>query len=112
MEEEEFDSVSNRLRLGVFNTEESLRGDAYQWETCVKRARNFQAKTLNDSMFDIHYNARKGGPQYVSAKPIPYALVVSVIAKQVPELYDRIAQRYRTQLEPLRPVIQIPIKVR
>jgi hypothetical protein len=37
---------------------------------------------------------------------------VSVIAKQVPELYDRIAQRYRTQLEPLRPVIQIPIKVR
>jgi hypothetical protein len=99
------------FQLGVFNTEESLRRDAHQWEACVKRTRNFQAKTLNDPIFDIHYNARKGGHQYVSAKPIPYALVVSVIAKQVPELYDRIAQRYRTQLEPLRPVIQIPIKV-
>ena len=100
------------FQLGVFNTEESLRRDAHQWETCVKRTRNFYAETLNDPMFDIHYNARKGGHQYVSAKPIPYALVVSVIAKQVPELYDRIAQRYRTQLEPLRPVIEIPIKIR
>jgi Subtilase family len=99
------------FQLGVFNTEEALRRDAHQWETCVRRTRNFQAKTLNDPMFDIHYNARKGGHQYVSAKPIPYALIVSVIAKKVPDLYDRIAQRYRTQLEPLRPVIQIPIKV-
>lgn len=49
--------------------------------------------------------------QYVSAKPIPYALVLFVIAHQVPELYDRIVHRYRTHFESLRPVIQIPIKV-
>jgi hypothetical protein len=34
----------------------------------------------------------KGAISAPSAKPIPYALVVSVIAKQVRELYDRIAQ--------------------
>jgi len=28
----------------------------------------------------------------------------------VPDLYDRISQRYRTQLEALKPVIQIPIR--
>jgi len=38
-----------------------------------------------------------------SAQPIPYALVVTV-ANDSPDLYNKIAQRYRTMLEPLRPV--------
>jgi hypothetical protein len=54
--------------------------------------------------------AHENGPSYLSAKPIPYALVVTVHAKNVPDLYDRISQRYRTQLKALRPVIQIPIR--
>jgi hypothetical protein len=93
----------------LYNTEE-LRRDAHQWETCLKRTRSFLGSTLNDPAFDIHYNARKGGHAYVNAKPIPYALVVTVHAKNVPDLYDRISQRYRTQLEALKPVIQIPIR--
>ena len=95
----------------LFNTEKPLRRDAHQWETSVKRTRSFLGTTLKDPFFDIHYNARKGGHLYVNAKPIPYALVVTVHAKNVPDLYDRISQRYRTQLEALKPVIQVPIRI-
>ena len=94
----------------LYNTEEQLRRDTHQWETSLKRIRSFMGSTLNDPVFDIHYNARKGGHPYVNAKPIPYALVVTVHAKNVPDLYDRISQRYRTQLEALKPVIQISIR--
>ena len=94
----------------LYNTEEQLRRDAHQWETSVKRIRSFFGSTLNDPVFDIHYNARRGGHLYVNAKPIPYALVVTVHAKNVPDLYDRISKRYRTQLEALKPVIQVPIR--
>ena len=94
----------------IYNTEKPLRRDAHQWETSVKRTRSFLGTTLNDPVFDIHYNARKGGHLYLNAKPIPYALVVTVYAKNAPDLYDRITQRYRTQLEALKPVIRVPIR--
>ena len=68
-----------------------------------------RATSLDDPVFDIHYNARRGGMSDGSAQPIPYALVVTV-ANDSPDLYNKIAQRYRTMLEPLRPVIQIPIR--
>ncbi|WP_263386010.1 S8 family peptidase [Granulicella arctica] len=95
----------------LYSSEEELRRDAHQWETCVKRTRGFMGTSLNDPVFDIHYNARKGGALYKGAKPIPYALVVTVHAKNVTDLYDRVSQRYRTQLEALRPVIQLPVRV-
>lgn len=98
------------FQKGLFSSEEELRRDAHQWETCVKRTRGFLGSTLNDPVFDIHYNARKGGAAFSGAKPIPYALVVTVHAKNVSDLYDRVSQRYRTQLEALRPVIQLPVK--
>ena len=94
----------------LYNTERSLRHDSHQWETSVKRSRRFLGTTLEDPIFDIHYNARKGGQSYLNAKPIPYALVVTVQAKNMRDLYDRVTQRYRTQLEALKPVIQVPIR--
>jgi hypothetical protein len=42
---------------------------------------------------------------------LKYALVVSVQAKRVTDLYDRIVRRYRGQLEALVPVIEIPVRV-
>ena len=94
-----------------YANEEELRRDAQKWEPCLKASKTFRASSLKDPVFDIHYNARRGGAKDQAAKAIPYALVVTVHAKQMPEIYDKIAQRYRTQLEPLRPVIQIPILV-
>jgi len=93
-----------------YATEEELRHDAHKWEPCLKETKTFRASTLNDPVFDIHYNARQHGGKYERAKEIPYALVIAVASKRVPELYNKIAQRYRTQLEPLRPVVQIPIR--
>jgi len=49
-------------------------------------------------------------PANRAAKSIPYALVVTVEAKQMADLYNKFALRYRTQLEELRPVIQILIR--
>lgn len=94
---------------GGYETEEVLRRDAHKWEPCMKASVRVRATTLNDPVFDIHYNARRGGMNDGSAQPIPYALVVTV-ANDSPDLYNKIAQRYRTMLEPLRPVIQIPVR--
>jgi hypothetical protein len=93
-----------------FASEEDLRLDAHKWETCLKASKTFQANTLKDPVFDVHYNARLGGAQSSQGKSISYALVVTVHAKQVKDLYNRIAQRYRTHLMALRPIIRVPIR--
>jgi hypothetical protein len=94
----------------AYAPEEELRRDAHKWETCLKATRTFHAASLKDPVFDVHYNARLGGAQSNQGKPISYALVVTVHAKHVKDLYNRIAQRYRTQLEPLKPIIKLPIR--
>jgi hypothetical protein len=94
----------------AFASEEELRHDAHKWETSLKATRTFFAASLKDPAFDVHYNARLGGAQSSQGKAISYALVVTVHAKHVTDLYNRIAQRYRTQLEPLRPIIRLPIR--
>jgi hypothetical protein len=74
-------------------------------------SKTFRASSLNDPVFDIHYNARRGGASDRGAKPIPYALVLTVETRHIQDLYNKIALRYPTQLEELRPVIQIPIRI-
>jgi len=90
--------------------ESKLRADAFKWETTLKMTKIFQSTSLHDPVFDIHYNARLGGAPTLSAQPIRYALVVSVRSKSMLDIYDRIVARYRTQLQPLVPVIQIPVR--
>lgn len=98
------------FQLKELSTEAELRRDAHQWETCLRRTRSFNPATLNDPVFDVHYNARKGGHLYQTAKPIPYALVVTVSAPKTPDLYNDIVRRYRAQLQALQPVIRIPVQ--
>jgi hypothetical protein len=52
-----------------------------------------------------------GGRNSELKDEIPYALVVSVHAKQLGDLYDRVVRKYAKQLEALRPVVEIPIAV-
>lgn len=113
--ETEFGTSKNAATKSFFSskayaTEEELRRDAHKWEPCLTASKNFRASSLSDPVFDVHYNARRGGASDRAAKSIPYALVVTVQARQMPDLYNKIALRYRTQLEELRPVIQIPIR--
>jgi hypothetical protein len=65
---------------------------------------------LRNPVFDVHYNARAGGRNAKGADKIPYALVITVSSSKTKNLYDKIVQRYQTILEPLKPVVEIPIR--
>nr|WP_249810495.1 S8 family peptidase [Bradyrhizobium sp. 157] len=90
--------------------ETDLRADAHKWETTLHKTRAMRASGLRNPVFDVHYNARIGGRNAVSADKIPYALVITIQSKKTRDLYDKILQRYRTILEPLQPVVSIPIR--
>ena len=91
-------------------TEEQLRRDAGKWENVQHAAKRFRAASLHDPAFDLHYNARQEGRALQSTEALAYALVVTIKAPRVPDLYDRIRRRFATQLRPLAPVIEIPIR--
>lgn len=90
--------------------EEELRRDAWKWENCLHATRKFRGSSLQNPCFDIHYNARLEGRNFMPAEKLPYALVVTVRAKGIADFYDQVVRKYATQLEPLRPVIEIPVR--
>lgn len=89
--------------------EDELRRDAMKWENCLYATKRMRGASLRNPVFDIHYNSRLEGRNYSGAPKLPYALVVSVHAKGVADLYDQVVRRYATQLEPLRPILGIPL---
>ncbi|MCZ7497297.1 S8 family peptidase [Agrobacterium tumefaciens] len=91
-------------------TEGDLRRDAWKWENTLHASVGFLGKSLRNPAFDIHYNARLESRDFAPEDELRYALVVSVKAKRVGDLYDQIVRRYQAQLEPLRPVVDIPIR--
>ena len=94
----------------LYATERQLRGDAHKWETCLHRRIGKLARSLNRPVFDIHYNARSESRDDASADKIRYALVVTVEAPRVKDLYDRVVRTYRTQLQPLMPIVEVPVR--
>lgn len=92
-----------------FQTEEELRRDAWKWENCLHGEVSFLGKSLSESFFDIHYNARAEGHNDTKSQELEYALVITVEAKNVADLYDQVVRKYATLLEPLIPVIDIPL---
>jgi len=98
------------FQLKDYSTEDELRHQAHKWETLLHKEDNLRGSSLNNPVFDIHYNARESGGPSKSASKMRYALVVTIVAKKAPNLYDQIVQRYPTQLRPLTPVIQIPLR--
>ena len=91
-------------------SEVSRRNDGHKWETGLHRRKRFQGKSLESSVFDIHYVAREEGHATTSAEKIRYAMVISVIAPRVFDLYDRVLRAFVTQLEPLTPVLELPLR--
>lgn len=89
--------------------EDELRRDAWKWENCLHTRVTFMGRTLRNPVLDIHYNARLGGRNFSPKEELPYALVVSVHAKHLGDLYDKIVRKYARQLEALRPVVEIPV---
>lgn len=94
----------------IYVDESDLRADAHKWETTLHKCRSMRGSGLRNPVFDVHYNARAGGRNAKGAGKIPYALVITVSSSKTKNLYDKIVQRYQTILEPLKPVVEIPIR--
>jgi hypothetical protein len=94
-----------------FQSELELRRDALKWENCMHAEKSFRGTSLKDPVFDIHYNARMEGHNDIRSQEIEYALIITVEAMKVPDLYDKVVRRYATKLEQLTPVIDIPVRV-
>ena len=90
--------------------EDELRRDAMKWENCLYATKRMRGSSLLNPVFDIHYNSRIEGRNFSSAPKLPYALVVSVQARGISDLYDQVVRKYATQLEPLRPILDVPLR--
>lgn len=91
-------------------TEDELRRDAWKWENCLHAVKRKRGSSLINPCFDIHYNARLEGRNFAPPENLSYAMVVSVQAKGVADLYDQVVRQYATQIEPLRPILEVPIR--
>jgi hypothetical protein len=99
------------FKKSAIATEQSLRNDAHKWETTLHARQRFQARSLLNPVFDIHYNARNSGGAAKDADKIRYAMVLTVTAPRVADLYDQVVRAYAGRLEALTPVVEIPIRV-
>lgn len=91
-------------------TEEELRSKTWKWENCLHSLKKFRGSGLKNPCFDIHYNSRLEGRGFNPDEKLPYALVVTVKAKKINDLYDQVVRQYANRLEPIRPLLEIPIR--
>ena len=91
-------------------TEYELRRDAWKWENCLHSSMKMFGKSLQNPCFDIHYNSRFEGHNFVHDQKLPYALVVTIHAESIANLYEQIVSEYAALLEPLRPILEVPIQ--
>lgn len=91
-------------------TEDELRRDAWKWENCLHASKSMRGTSLQNPCFDIHYNSRLESRNFSPRHKLPYALVVTIQAKNATDLYDQVVRKYATQLEPMKPVLNIPIQ--
>ncbi|MEI7788341.1 MAG: S8 family peptidase [Chlorobiaceae bacterium] len=95
---------------GTGSTEEELRRDAWKWENCLHSSKRLRGSSLKNPCFDIHYNSRLEGRNFAPDVKLPYALVVTVQAKNIVDLYDQIVRKYANIIEPIRPRLEIPLR--
>lgn len=103
-----FFSASNMYGI----TEYELREDGHKWEPCLRNVQSFMPKSLEKPCFDIYYHHRESGTKAENPKPITYALIVSIRAPKVIDLYDRVVRAYANILVPLKPQVRVPIRTR
>ncbi len=93
--------------------DDKLTHNAHTWETVRSSKCTKIASKLSNPRFDIHYNARDGvGNVHGAGQKINYALIVTISAPHHPDLYNHIVQRYRSRLEPLRPILRVSLENR
>ena len=86
-----------------------LREGGIKWEPCAKRTRWFQAGSLSDPVFDIYNHSRQGWSKIGANNEVPYALIVSIKAPNVPDLYNQILRTYAGVLAPITPRLRAQV---
>jgi hypothetical protein len=103
-------SIASMRRI-VGQSEAEWRSKSLEWETAIHLSYAPSGRDLKEPAFEIHYNARSGGDNDRHAEKIPFALVVTVRSQRVKDLYNRIASKYRSILEAIRPVyLPVPLQ--
>jgi len=91
-------------------SEAELRQGSHKWENVLRKQKQFQGKTLRDPVFDLHHFSRDNGKGAPRSANVHYAAVVTIRIPKMPDVYNAILRRYRTQLEVLRPRHEVPIR--
>jgi hypothetical protein len=110
------DGKANADTKGFFDmkkyaTEEERRSDMGKWETVLHGAKGMLGSSLDNPVFDIHYNAREAGRRTTGAEKIRYALIITVEAPKHVDLYNDILRAYAKILVPIQPQVSLPIRV-
>lgn len=93
-----------------FCSELELRQGAKKWEPVLHSEERMRGSSLDSPVFDIHHVARSGGDN-TTGRPIPYAMVISLVANRMPNIYDQVRQRYN-QLQAIQPIpVHVPVRV-
>jgi len=90
--------------------EASARVAHYKWEPCVKHSERMNASFLKAPCFDIYYHHRQSGQAATLPQPVSYALIISLKAPKVPDLYNQTVRSYANVLVALRPQVQISVR--
>ncbi|RTW10514.1 S8 family peptidase [Pseudomonas aeruginosa] len=94
----------------IYNKSElQLRQDGHKWEPCLKASKTKRGSSLIKPCFDLYYHNRDEGRADKEARPMPYALLVSLKAPRVKNLYSQVLSAYSEILVALEPRIQVPV---
>jgi subtilase family protein len=97
-------------KASKFKTEQNLRNDDMEWETVRHGTKRKNANSLHNPCFDIFYNPRDAGHADKNAPGLKYAMVITLTAPKIPDLYNQVLRQYGTTLSAMRPVATIPLK--
>jgi hypothetical protein len=96
----------------LYNKPEFLLREEGKWEPCRRASATLPARSLQRPCFDVYYHHRQDGramdPDAIL--PLPYAMVMTIRADNVADLYNRIVRDYAGQLQamvPIRPLVQV-----
>ncbi|MCP5197506.1 MAG: S8 family peptidase [Gammaproteobacteria bacterium] len=95
-----------------YATEQERRSDLGKWETVLHGKKNMRGSSLNNPVFDIHYNAREAGGRANKAEKIRYALIITIEIPKHVDLYNDILRAYAKTLVPIQPQVSLPIRIR
>lgn len=92
------------------NAEYEGREDGHKWEPTIKHEHVFKnPQHLSNPAFDVYYHYRESAKAANDQQPIPYALLISIKAEDMTDLYNQVIRNYASILQPYRPQNRIQL---